>query len=269
MDGNDSNRDNPILYERHKGLGINQQQKVAIIGCGGIGSWISLYLGLAGVAEIDIYDSDTISENNLNRFPLGPDKVGVNKAVAMAEHIQSLRAGVSVIPRQNFEPEIHRDKLKGYNWVVVTTDSLKSRRMVYDEVVKAGKDNYRYIGYIECGADGHHMTVTFSPATMATADEENVGYRSVPVFIGPCSLAASIAAYYVLLNTPGNYERTYIADWSKNSRFEFKFTSIDENEEIEIEEVEDAETSYGPIEPIVNRDTIDMLHEEADNEQAI
>src|ERR1700752_4189248 len=110
MDGNDINRDNPILYERHEGLGINQHQKVAIIGCGGIGSWIALYLGLAGVAEIDIYDSDVISENNLNRFPLGPDKVGVNKAVAMAEHIQSLRAGVSVIPRQNFEPEIHRDK---------------------------------------------------------------------------------------------------------------------------------------------------------------
>src|ERR1700722_7233758 len=170
--------DNPILYERHDGLGIIQDQKVAIIGCGGIGSWISLYLGLAGVKDIDIYDSDTISENNLNRFPLGPDKVGMNKAEAMAIHIQSLRQGVNVVPRQNFDPEIHRGKLGQYNWVIVTTDSLKSRRMVYDEVVKQGKAGGNFIGYIECGADGHHATVTFSPATMATADEENPGYRS-------------------------------------------------------------------------------------------
>src|SRR6266849_240994 len=128
--------DNNIIYERHDGLGIIQDQKVAIIGCGGIGSWISLYLGLAGVREIDIYDSDSISENNLNRFPLGPDKVGMNKAEAMAIHIQSLRQGVNVIPRQNFEPDIHSRKLREYSWVIVTTDSLKSRRMVYEEVVK-------------------------------------------------------------------------------------------------------------------------------------
>lgn len=202
------------IYDRHDGLGIIQAQKVAVIGCGGIGSWIALYLGLAGVYEIDIYDSDTISATNLNRFPLGHDKIGVNKAIAMAEHIQSLRMDVNVIPRQNFEPELHREKLGNYNWVIVTTDSLKSRQMVYNEVVKAGKVADRWIGYIEAGADGHHGTVTFSPATFATEAENEPGYRSVPVHVCPCTLVASIVVYYVLLAHPQDYERLHRVDWA-------------------------------------------------------
>lgn len=242
------------IYGRHEGLNIIQDQKVAIIGCGGIGSWVALYLGLAGVKEIDIYDSDSISESNLNRFPLGPDKVGVNKAIAMAEHIQSLRKDISVIPRQNFDPDIHGDKLKEYRWVVVTTDSLKSRKMIFDSVVKAGRDSYNPIGYIECGADGHHATVTFSPPEFATSEEMNPGYRSVPVFVGPCTLAASIASYYVLLNYPHNYEKVFQANWVENS--EFHFATINEADEPEIETIE-------------HRVQAGLDREEADNEQAI
>lgn len=260
--------DNNVLYERHDGLGIIQQQHVAIIGCGGIGSWIALYLGLAGVTDIDIYDSDIISENNLNRFPLGPDSIGLNKAEAMAIHIQSLRRDINVIPRQNFEPEIHSDKLRQYRWVVVTTDSLKSRQMVHLEVLKCRKEHGvdSYPGYIECGADGHHATVTFSPATFATSEEEQPGYRSVPVFVGPCTLAASVAAYYVLLGSVKDYQRTIQATWGNGAGLpsdydNLSLTTINEADE-EIETVYDESAS----------DVADALTElagEADNEQAI
>lgn len=208
--------DNDNIYVRQDSLSIRQQQKVAVIGCGGIGSWIALYLGLAGVKRIDIYDSDIISESNLNRFPLGKDKIGINKAVAMTEHIQSLRDGVEVTPRGNFDPDLHGDKLRGYNWVVVTTDSLKSRRMVYEKVVAAGKAEGKWIGYIECGADGHHATVTFSPAEFATSEEDEPGYQTVPVHVCPCILVASLACYYVLLGRPGNpiaLNKTVKTDW--------------------------------------------------------
>jgi hypothetical protein len=267
--------DNDVIYERHDGLGIIQNQKVAVIGCGGIGSWISLYLGLAGVRAIDIYDSDIISENNLNRFPLGPDKVGVNKAVAMAEHIQSLRQGVTVIPRQNFDPSLHAIKLGGYSWVIVTTDSLKSRRMVYEEVVKAGKDSGRWIGYIEAGADGHHATVTFSPATMATAEEENPGYRSVPVWVGPCAMAATIASYYVLHGDVRDYERTHRVDWGTNGtesplvcNERLLITDINEaDEEIEVEEIDESASDVADTMEYV--ESLPDAPREVDSEQAI
>lgn len=208
------------IYGRHEGLGIIQEQKVAIIGCGGIGSWIALYLGLAGVKEIDIYDSDEISTSNLNRFPLGPDKIGSNKAIAMAEHIQSLRPDSVIIPRQNFDPDIHSDRLSRYRWVVVTTDSLKSRKMIYDEVIKGREANGGYPGYVECGADGHHATVTFSPPEFMTSEEENPGYRSVPVWVGPCVMSAAMASYYILHGTVTDYERVHRVDWPDNNTTE-------------------------------------------------
>jgi len=121
--------------------------------------------------------------------------------------------------------------------------------MVYEKVVAAGKAEGKWIGYIECGADGHHATVTFSPATFATSEEDNIGYSSVPIFVGPCTLAASIAAYYILLNSPGDYNKTFQADWTDGS--EFHFATVDESDSISLDE-----------------DTAEEM-EAADNEQAI
>lgn len=215
----------PEIYKRQARLGVEQDQKVAVIGVGGIGSWIALYLGLAGIREMDLFDSDTISEHNLNRFPLGPASIGVNKAEAMASHIMDLRQDVLVNPRQNFDPEVHGHLLQEYRWVIVTTDSLKSRQMVYKHCVDArgfdpNERKHGWPGYIECGADGHHATITFSPATSQTAAEDEPGYASVPVFVGPCTMAASVAAYYVLLGPVRDYERTLRVDWIAGSPLE-------------------------------------------------
>ena len=127
-----------VRYQRQAELGINQDQHVAIIGCGGVGSWIALYLGLAGVRAITIYDSDTLDTHNLNRFPLGPAALGKHKSVAMAEHLQELRPDIMCVPRMNFDPQVHDltedNGLGSVDWAIVSTDSLKSRRMVYDTI---------------------------------------------------------------------------------------------------------------------------------------
>lgn len=221
------------LYLRQSTLGINQAQRVAIIGCGGIGSWISLFIGLAGVRYIEIYDADEISIHNLNRFPLGPDAIGKVKSVAMAEHISRLRPGVVVTPRGHFNPELH--SLHNCDWMVVSTDSLKSRRMIY---AQARLDSGYGTKYIECGADGHRMTVTFEPAAFATDEEDQPGYRSVPVFVGPCVMAASIAAYYILLGEP--QQLTYGAEWDGSSLTVSRVSESDDDvipDDISVEEV--------------------------------
>lgn len=182
------------IYLRQLSLGIAIGKKVAIIGCGGIGSWVSLFLTLAGVEELVLFDSDTISEHNLNRFPLGADSIGMRKSEAMGMHLERLRGGLKVTAKLNFNPEDegHQQIIMGCDWMVVTTDSLKSRRMCYEYAMKQG------IRYIECGAEGDKGTVTFEPALFSTELENDPGYQSVPVFVGPCTAAASIAAYYVL-----------------------------------------------------------------------
>jgi hypothetical protein len=204
--------DNNELYQRQQSLEVNPSQSIAIIGCGGIGSWIAIHLALAGVNWIDLYDGDKLEAHNLNRFPLGPDAIGKYKSEAIAAELIRLRPDIEVTPRMNFEPDIHADKLVGYHWVIVSTDSLKSRRMVYNEVLKY-KGNYprKRPFYIEAGADGVQMTVSFAPADFSTDEEDNPGYRSVPVMVGPCTLAASIVTYYVLMGLPN--QDSFHATW--------------------------------------------------------
>lgn len=211
--------DDNRIYLRQESLGINTDQHVAVIGVGGIGSWIAMFLGLAGVKKIDLYDSDTLEAHNLNRFPLGPEHLGKHKSMAMADHILGLRKDVEVTPRMDFDPEIHRDKLTGYSWVIVSTDSLKSRRMIWDTVEEFRKQNGFSPRYIECGAEGHQGSVSFKPAEFATEDEENPGYRSVPVFVGPCVMAAATAVYHILLEqTELSSDWIYQMSWGRELR---------------------------------------------------
>jgi sulfur-carrier protein adenylyltransferase/sulfurtransferase len=57
-----------------------QNKSVAIVGMGGLGSWIALSLGGCGVGKINLIDGDRISISNLHRQPLfGPKEVGQKK----------------------------------------------------------------------------------------------------------------------------------------------------------------------------------------------
>jgi hypothetical protein len=67
--------------------------------------------------------------------------------------------------------------------------------------------------YVEIGADGERWTLGNSPPEFTTELEEQPGYASVPIHIGPCMMAGAAAAYYVLHNQePVNDQ---LAEWSK------------------------------------------------------
>jgi ThiF family protein len=204
------------LYQRQESLGIVRDQTVLVVGCGGIGSWVGYFLGLAGVERLELFDSDTISDHNLNRLPFTPAHIGRYKSEALAELIRSARPEVQVRAHGNFEPESHSDELSRADAVVVSTDSLRSRRMVYNAANAAprrrrGRFEMAIPKYYELGADGHGASVSGAPAEWSTEAENEPGYQSVPVFVGPCTLAASIASYYILMGLP--IPDTFRADW--------------------------------------------------------
>lgn len=196
------------VYARQESLGINRDQSIMVVGCGGIGSWVGYFLGLAGVREMSLFDSDDISVHNLNRLPFTPEDIGRPKSVALAKLIQTARPDTRIRVYGNFDPEFHSGVLDAADRVVVSTDSLRSRKMVYKAM--AGRSER----YVELGADGHGLTVTGAPAEWATEAENEPGYQSVPVFVGPCVMAASIASYYILLNKP--LTSTFRVDWTSN-----------------------------------------------------
>ncbi|OSZ76014.1 hypothetical protein CAP37_11840 [Hydrogenophaga sp. IBVHS1] len=59
-------------------------KKVALVGCGAVGAAVALLLAQAGVGELLLVDSDSLTTANVGRHPLGLDHVGTNKASALS-----------------------------------------------------------------------------------------------------------------------------------------------------------------------------------------
>lgn len=178
------------LYNRQSTLGLNTDTGVTLIGCGGVGVWVALSLALAGVERIDLYDGDTLSTHNLNRYPLPMGFVGETKSLALAQWLSVLRPKGNFQARGEFNPEYHAGNT--LSWVVCATDSLVSRKMAHQ--VAIGNGGY----YLEVGADGESWSLSPVPPEFSTELEEQAGYQVTPVHVGPCMMAGAAAAYYIL-----------------------------------------------------------------------
>ena len=195
------------LYTRQAELGIEQEQGVIIVGCGGVGVWAALALALAGVKRLTLFDADELSVHNLNRLPFPASEIGKPKSLALASWLQTLRPEADIQARGMFDPQLHtvEQHKHEHNWVVCATDSLKSRQLVYKW---AGEI---HANYLELGADGERWTLAPKPPQFSTELELEPGYQSVPVHVGPCMMAGAAAAYYIL-----HYEVpqvSHLGDW--------------------------------------------------------
>lgn len=148
-------------YSRHLILpefNIEGQRKlklgsVLVIGSGGLGSPLLLYLAAAGVGKIGIVDFDVVDDTNLQRQVLFTVKnVGMPKAVAAAQRIQDLNPHIEVVVHnERFTRENARDLVRQYDVVADGTDNFPTRYLVNDACVLEGKVNvyasiYRFEG---------------------------------------------------------------------------------------------------------------------------
>src|SRR5947207_6672058 len=93
-------------YSRHiilPNIGAKGQRKlldssVLVIGAGGLGSPISMYLAAAGVGKIGIVDFDKVDVTNLQRQILHttPD-VGRSKVTSAVEHLKAINPTVEIV----------------------------------------------------------------------------------------------------------------------------------------------------------------------------
>jgi hypothetical protein len=186
-----------MTLERQEALGLVVPESVAVIGCGGVGSWAAMFLALAGVPRLALWDMDMVSETNLNRLPLGPEYLNQAKSLALAHSLHRLVPECDITAMFKWtladaQRGAERQTDSNPKWVVCSTDTWASRREVWEWARKNA------VKYIEASAEGEWGGVTGEPATFATPDEENPGYASIPVHVGPCVVAASLACYYVL-----------------------------------------------------------------------
>ena len=115
--------------------------KVLIVGAGGLGSPVAVYLALAGVGTIGIVDFDTVDISNLQRQILhGNDDVGKPKVVSARETLNAYNPDVKVVTHEApITSENAMDIIPNYDVVVNGADNFPARYLVNDACYLAGK----------------------------------------------------------------------------------------------------------------------------------
>src|SRR3984957_10322492 len=140
-----------LRYSRHwiiPEVGIEGQQKlkaakVLLIGAGGLGAPLGLYLAAAGVGRIGLVDFDVVDFTNLQRQVIhSTADVGRNKIDSAAEKMKGINPNVTIVKHEvALTSENALDILKDYDVVVDGTDNFPTRYLVNDACVLLGKPN--------------------------------------------------------------------------------------------------------------------------------
>src|SRR6266550_5076503 len=138
-------------YARHLMLpdvGEEGQRKlkrgsVLIIGAGGLGSPVSIYLAAAGVGRIGLADFDKVDITNLHRQILyGTSQVGQPKLSAAVARLHDINPEIAI---ETHETAINSENalsiFRSYDVIVDGTDNFPTRYLVNDACVLTGKPN--------------------------------------------------------------------------------------------------------------------------------
>ncbi len=120
-----------------------KEAKVLVIGSGGLGSPVLLYLAAAGVGHIGIVDFDIVEDSNLQRQVLfNVNDVGKFKAETAKARLEALNPYIDIaVYETRFSTENARELVQQYDVVADGTDNFPTRYLVNDACVLEGKTN--------------------------------------------------------------------------------------------------------------------------------
>src|SRR5579872_4648929 len=143
--------DEILRYSRHliiPEVGIEGQQKlkaakVLLVGAGGLGAPLGLYLAAAGVGRIGMVDFDIVDFTNLQRQVIhSTADVGRKKLDSAAEKMKAINPHVEIVKHEvALTSENALDIIKDYDMVVDGTDNFPTRYLVNDACVLLNKPN--------------------------------------------------------------------------------------------------------------------------------
>jgi adenylyltransferase/sulfurtransferase len=138
-------------YSRHlilPGVGEDGQRRlkaarVLIVGAGGLGSPVALYLAAAGVGHLGIIDEDVVELSNLQRQVLhGTRDIGRPKVSSASDRVLDLNPHVVVAPLQARLTRTNAlEILRTYDIVIDGSDNFQTRYLINDACVLLGKPN--------------------------------------------------------------------------------------------------------------------------------
>lgn len=192
-------------YSRHiilQDVGVEGQEKIAnakvlIIGAGGLGAPVALYLAAAGVGTIGIVDADVVDRSNLQRQVIHTTpEIGVAKVLSAKAKMQAINPDITIQTYQEMLVSANiLDILAPYDFVVDGTDNFAAKFLINDACVLANK-TYSHGGILR-----------FSGQTMSIKPKQSACYACVfdrppPANAVPtCSTAGILGAVAGMLGT--------------------------------------------------------------------
>ncbi|MGD9010614.1 MAG: HesA/MoeB/ThiF family protein [Desulfobacteraceae bacterium] len=150
-------------------VGEDGQQKISdasvlVIGTGGLGSPVLLYLAAAGVGTLGVADGDVVDHSNLQRQIIhSTSDVGRPKVDSAAEKLSRLNPDVRLIKHPLMAaPENITQMIDGYDFVVEATDNFETKFLINDACVLAGKP-FSHAGVLRMSG----QTITVLPGRSA------------------------------------------------------------------------------------------------------
>ena len=140
---------NKKRYKRHLMLpeiGEAGQKKleagrVLVVGAGGLGSPVCLYLAAAGVGTIGITDFDKVDESNLQRQVLYKESdVGSSKVQAAKKHLLEMNSALCIKTfEEGLTEENAEEMVSQFDVVIDATDNFHTRYLLNDTCIRLGK----------------------------------------------------------------------------------------------------------------------------------
>jgi molybdopterin-synthase adenylyltransferase len=193
--------DDRIRYGRqiiYPGFGEEAQGKlksshVLVVGVGGLGSAVSMYLAYAGIGHITIVDADSVELSNLNRQMLHWESdIGKKKTASAADKLQRINSDVTIMPVCKKATEDNVGKMiTGSDVVIDGLDNYKTRFVVNAACVR------QRVPFIHAGVNGLLGQITTivpgsTPCLACIYPTSPVSEKNVPVFGVTPALVASL-----------------------------------------------------------------------------
>ncbi len=188
-----------------------KESKVIMVGAGGLGCPVSLYLTAAGVGGITIIDGDKVEESNLHRQVLfGSEDIGEYKAETAAKKLKKQSLWTTLQFKNEFISVDNVSQIKDYHLVIDGSDNFATKYLLNDASHQFG------IPYLSCSIDKFKVQLGLFNT------EEGPTYRCL--FPEPPAVAGNCAENGVLgpaVGVAGSYQALealkYLAGGSSQS----------------------------------------------------
>ncbi len=182
------------LYKRQHELKLKIPYSVAIIGLGGVGSWVAWGFGLSGVQQITLIDHDTVEESNLNRTPYRKRDIGMPKVEGMADILIERRT-MTISP---IAERVENIPLSYFKEIELVVDCRDVSTPLHPEI----QSKVRIIG----GYNGNSITMHLNPNPKSIWGGGGGGYTVIPSSLLPCWAIGLIIIDYILCCPPRKKE---------------------------------------------------------------